>query len=47
MKIALKKTIAIPKVCWRFLKKLTDGESKVAPPPPKQTNYSTRQTVFQ
>ena len=32
MKIALKKTIPIPKVCGRCLKKLTDGESKVAPP---------------
>ena len=32
MKIALKKTIAIQKVYGRCLKKLTDGESIVAPP---------------
>ena len=32
MKIALNKTIPIPKVCGRCLKKLTDGQSKVAPP---------------
>ena len=47
MKIALKKTIAIPKVCGRCFRKLTDGESKVVPQTNKQTAIDGVGIVFE